>query len=88
MLPQLGEYGVGQCFTRCMPPPGAQVVLSRLNLRAMARGNRFQNLESLGDDLRSDAVTGDHSDVEAPHHAVNRNGSRKSLSAGCGKTPD
>ena len=61
---QLLEDRVGQRLAGGVPAPGAEVVLGRVELGAGAGGDRLEDLEALGDDLRADPVAADDGEVD------------------------
>jgi hypothetical protein len=69
VLPDLGQRGVRQRLAGGMPAARPEVVLRRLD-RGDAVHRGAQDLEALGNDLRTDAVTGKNGEVDRLRHGT------------------
>src|SRR5207253_1939045 len=59
------EHRVRQHLAGAVPAGRAQVVRGLLDRQAVGRGDEVQDLEPFGDDLGTDAVTGDDGQADA-----------------------
>ena len=63
------EDGVRERLTGAVPACGTQVVVGAVERDVVASGDGVQDLETLGDDLRADAVSGDDGEPVRVGHA-------------------
>ncbi len=71
MLLQRGQVRVGEGLTGRVVAPGAEVELLGLQLHIL-RKDGGEDFQTFGHDFLTDAVTGNHCEIDAARHARHR----------------